>query len=118
MLAFRLSEKQTAVENVCVTNGKAQAQRPTALRPMVSKQQWGEWEAVFEQFDRDRNELVSASDMVKSNVFSKMEADAIVQLFDTQETPRGSRHIPKAAFMKEILNVHGYRLVDPSGAPL
>merc|ERR1712048_135690 len=114
ILAFQASQAKTALEGVLGKNGQTHMEKPHALRPIVSMDQWRDWEAVFQQLDQDRNELVSAKDMITSNVLTELEAEAMVKLFD----PENSKHVSKVAFMTTMLKASGFRLVDPSGSPL
>mmetsp|Transcript_109775 Transcript_109775/g.211190 ORF Transcript_109775/g.211190 Transcript_109775/m.211190 type:complete len:230 (+) Transcript_109775:2-691(+) len=113
ILNFQASQAKTALERA-LGNQRSQMEKPAALRPVISSEQWKQWEAVFEELDKDKNEIVTAKDMVMSNVLSEPEAKAVTKIID----PDNSGHFSKADFMKEMLKANDFREVDPSGDPV
>lgn len=109
VLEAQLAEKQKVLQSrEAVTSGEVWSGKmdaPISSRPEVDSSEWDRWNAVFDELDTDKDDIVGPSDIDYAGWLSQELSQFIVTVIDPQLAASFTRH----GFLSMLLQTHGCR---------
>jgi Ca2+-binding EF-hand superfamily protein len=105
-----LDNSEVRFTDASTEEGVLRLEAPRAVLPLVSTEDWAQWNHVFDSMDRNSDGKVHKRELMSSGLLSASACDAITALID----PEDKSCFTKRAFLDAMLKAHDCR--EPNSA--